>query len=235
MNGVPKLTRALIPPRSDREELIDGFDRPGSEFDQTYGDLRRINRFLGGVAVVRRRLGKRIFADATALDVATGSGDVPEALRAWASSQGVRLWTVGVDANPHALDLAQRLQPEASWVKGDARRLPFQDGAFDFVVCSLTFHHFDDATAAETLREMHRVARRAVIVNDLRRGYLPAALIWLVSRVTRMHAFTRHDSWVSVLKSRTMDEYRELARGAGFPDAEVHRHAFWRAAIVVTK
>jgi SAM-dependent methyltransferase len=43
------------------------------------------------------------------------------------------------------------------WVRGDALRLPFADGAFDAVVCSEVLEHLQDVAAA--LAEMTRVLR----------------------------------------------------------------------------
>lgn len=42
-------------------------------------------------------------------------------------------------------------------VHGDARRLPFADGAFDVVVESLMLHHLGDDDKRAVLREVHRV------------------------------------------------------------------------------
>ncbi len=215
----------LTPPRTEREELLDRPDHAPEDFARSYADIRRINRWLGGVSVVRRELRRLgVPAKATVLDVATGAGDIPAALGSPA---------VGLDLNPSALAVARDVRG-LRLVRGDARSLPFRDGSFDVVTCSLTFHHFPDAEAAEILREMHRVARRAVVVNDLRRAWLPAGLIWMVTRTLRMHPMTRHDAPVSVLRSRTPAEYRALCSDAGFA-GEVRSHPFWRASLVVPK
>ena len=58
-------------------------------------------------------------------------------------------------------------------VEGDARSLPFEDGAFDVGHCSLLVHHLDPDEVATVLREMGRVASASVVVNDLRRGIRP--------------------------------------------------------------
>jgi SAM-dependent methyltransferase len=49
-------------------------------------------------------------------------------------------------------------------VVAPAERLPFEDASFDLVGSRLAAHHFADVRAA--MREMARVARRAVIVVD---------------------------------------------------------------------
>ena len=46
---------------------------------------------------------------------------------------------------------------------------------------------------------MNRVARRAVVVSDLRRSWFAAIGFWLASFVFRFHRVTRHDGVVSVM------------------------------------
>jgi SAM-dependent methyltransferase len=84
----------------------------------------------------------------TALDVATGGGHVARRLR----EAGLEVTT---------LDPAAGMQPD---VVAPAEQLPFTDGSFDLVVSRLGAHHFADARAA--MREMARVAARAVIIVD---------------------------------------------------------------------
>lgn len=84
----------------------------------------------------------------TALDVATGGGNVARRLR----EAGVELTT---------LDPAAGMQPD---VVAPAEQLPFADGSFDLVVSRLGAHHFSDVRAA--MREMARVAAKAVVVVD---------------------------------------------------------------------
>jgi ubiquinone/menaquinone biosynthesis C-methylase UbiE len=227
----------LQPARAHREELIDSFEHSHEAFARSFGDIRRINRYLGGTAVMLRELERLLPAggEATLLDLGTGSADIPVTLARWARGRRGRLKVVGLDANSKVLQYARAEsagEPDVQLLAGKAEALPFPDGAFDFVASSLTFHHFEDPVAIAALREMGRVARRAVIVNDLRRGYLPAALIWLVTRATGMHPLTRHDAPLSVMRSRTLPEYVALGKSAGLGNVRVAAHPFWRASLV---
>jgi ubiquinone/menaquinone biosynthesis C-methylase UbiE len=234
------IRRFRAPPRVDREEWIDSYDLSVADFDQSFADIRRINRFLGGIAVIRRELDRiiRPTESATLLDLGTGTADIPLAIIRRFRSNGGHLRAVGLDANAKIVEIARREAGDSSnlhLLTGDAGRLPFADGSVDFVTCSLTFHHFSDDISVAALREMVRVSRRAAIVNDLRRGRLPAALIWFVTRASLMHRLTRHDGPLSVMRSRTLGEYREIAVRAGFGHAKVRAHPFWRASLVVMK
>ena len=58
-------------------------------------------------------------------------------------------------------DAAAGMEPD---VVCPAEHLPFADAAFEVVVCRLAVHHFQDP--AQAIREMARVSRRLVVVED---------------------------------------------------------------------
>ena len=118
---------------------------------------------------------------------APGGRDMPLAF----AERGWR--TTGLDTNPDVLLVARRetaAQPLVEIVAGDGRSLPFDDGSFDVAHASLFVHHFEPAEVVAVLGELRRVARRGVVVNDLRRGLMPllatgaSALAFGRSRVT---------------------------------------------------
>src|SRR4029453_10210445 len=148
--------------RADDPELLDeGVDR--EEALRSLGDLRFVNRWLGnrgrllGVGPPFLQPPER----PSLLDVGCGSGDVPT----WIASQLTPAPTVaGVDLK------ALHLQAAPSALRGvvaDVHALPFPDARFDVVTASLFLPHFDGPDVARVLREMFRVARRALVVNDL--------------------------------------------------------------------
>jgi SAM-dependent methyltransferase len=116
------------------------------------------------------------------LDVACGSGVVA---RTAADRLGADAAVVGLDRNAAMLAVAQRLRPAVRWVRADAVALPFDDGAFDAVLCQAALMFFADRVGA--LAEMGRVAGPAgrVVIQVPGRlthsaGYL--ALVEVVAR-----------------------------------------------------
>jgi ubiquinone/menaquinone biosynthesis C-methylase UbiE len=87
------------------------------------------------------------------LDLACGTGNWLAIQAAAHPSQPVE-WH-GLDASPDMLGVARGKVPGARLVEGRAERLPYGDGAFDFVAVTFAFHHFADKEAA--LDEMVRV------------------------------------------------------------------------------
>src|SRR5262249_14167040 len=104
----------------------------------------------------------------------------------------------------------------------------FRDGAIDVVMASQVLHHFEEHDAERLLRELNRVARRVVIVSDLRRSWIAAIGFWLVSFPLRFHRVTRHDGVVSVLRGFTAADLKRLVRAAAGVDPTVHQRLGWR-------
>jgi hypothetical protein len=76
-------------------------------------------------------------------------------------------------------------------------------------------HHFDAEQATSLLSELARVARIRVVVSDLRRSWLAALGIWLVSFPLLFHPVSRHDGVVSVLRGFTPSELADLLARCG--------------------
>jgi ubiquinone/menaquinone biosynthesis C-methylase UbiE len=208
--------------RSNETELMDDLSRPDSEFVEAYNELTAVNKHLGGIRAIERFLP----ADAkTVLDVASGGCDVGEAL---ASRRKCRV--VSLDMNPRGLKMADQTAP----VAGDALQLPFADKTFDAVICSLFFHHLTNAECVSVLREMWRVARRIVIVNDLHRNRVAHASIRVLSALFSRSTMFRNDSAASVRRAFRPAELIDVAQKAGVP-ARVYRSFPYRLVLVATK
>jgi ubiquinone/menaquinone biosynthesis C-methylase UbiE len=164
--------------------------------------------------------------------VATGGADGPPSLAARARRHGYDLRPLASDRLADALRLARAAGARFPLIQHDALAIPLPDRAVDFVTCSLALHHFEPLAAVALLRELRRVARRAVVVNDLRRcrpAYWGARLLALGP----WHAMARHDGPLSVLRAYTLAEIRQLAAQAGFFDAQVAARPLFRIIITI--
>ena len=192
-------------------------------------DIARINRAFGATAAASRCLdgylaGERPGSAFTLLDVGTGSGDIPRALVERAARRGIVLRPIGVERHPAAAREAARTG--ALEILADGTRLPLADGAVDFVLCAKLLHHLPGEAGTRLLRELDRVARRAVVVADIRRSFLAAAGLWLVSYPMRLHPVTRRDGVISVFRGFAGHELLAACRAAGV-DAAVRSHPGW--------
>lgn len=212
-------------------ELLDGpLDDPAA-LAGNLRDLRRINRWLGGVALSITALEAVApgAADLTLLDVGTGGADMPLALLRWATGRGTRLTVVALDSRPEVLAAARRTNPAVDRTPaltlevGEGTSLPHDDGSFDVAHASLVLHHLEADAAVALLREMGRVARLGVVVNDLERSW-PAWLgAWLLGHLLTRNRYTRRDAPLSVRRAYRRGEMIRLLRGAGLTPVRVAR------------
>jgi ubiquinone/menaquinone biosynthesis C-methylase UbiE len=197
----------LTPPRRWGNEILDSPDVDPAIVTRSLADVARANALFGGISSAIHEIKNaldELRPEATLLDVGTGLGDIPCRARQIAKENGVKLTTIGLDS---ACELAHASRSAVSFsVCADALRLPFADNSIDIVMCSQVLHHFSGIDALKLLREMNRVARARVIVSDLRRSWLAAAGIWIVSFPLRFHAVSRHDGVVSVMRGFTPSE-----------------------------
>ena len=212
---------------------------------ENFRDISRINSYFGGVAVIRRLLervlverakedpGRR--APLRLLDIATGAADIPLAISRWALQRGIEIEIVATDYSEEILAIARSTVanvPAITLELADARSLPYGNGSFDIVTCSLALHHFSDEEAIKVLGEMRRVAGMAFIVNDLRRslfGYLAARAYGLL--FTRS-PLTRNDGPLSVLRAFTPAELARLVESADIGRVLIERQPGWRLSLL---
>jgi SAM-dependent methyltransferase len=215
--------------RADAAELLDSGRLSRSEVEANLADLARLNRLPGGTDASIRAIERLIGSGNAAriLDVGTGAGDMPIAF----ARSGWQV--VAADVNPHVLAVARAglaAVPGVEVVEADAIALPLEDGSVDVAHCSLLVHHLAPDAAVAALREMRRVARRGVVVNDLRRGILPLAATWVtVLALGRSHV-TRADGPVSARRAYTLHELDLLLAEAGLTPR--WRSAAWLPRVV---
>jgi SAM-dependent methyltransferase len=223
------LGNLLTPARRRGAEILDSADIDPAIVTRSLADVARSNALFGGTSSAIHEIKNALVelpSRGTLLDVGTGLGDIPCRARAVAKERGIDLMTIGLDA-ASVLANASRKSVTAS-VCGDALRLPFADSSVDIVMCSQVLHHFADADALTLLREMNRVARRRVIVSDLRRSWLAAAGLWILSFPLRFHAVSRHDGVVSVMRGFTTTELADTVEKAVARRPGAHRRRGFR-------
>jgi ubiquinone/menaquinone biosynthesis C-methylase UbiE len=218
---------------TDAVELLDGpLDDPAA-LAGNLRDLGRINRWLSGVhlsaAAIEALAAHR--HELTLLDVGTGGADIPLALIEHARRRGRHIRAIGLDARPEILAAAVRERPEIATSTGlelhvgDGRRLGYPDRSFDVAHASLVLHHLDPDGAVAVLREMRRVARLGVVVNDLERSRLGLVGAWLIGHLLTGNRLTRHDAPLSVRRAYRATEMASMLRSAGLVPVRTIRGA----------
>jgi hypothetical protein len=220
------MKRRVIP------ELLDTDAGTPREIAAAVNDLGRVNRWFGGVrttdVLLRRateRTGKR---ELSLLDVAAGSGELPAAVRSRFIQNGVCITITLLDRAP------THLKGAVNAVVGDALATPFRDQQFDLVSSSLFVHHLQPAEVVSFVNESLRVARLAVIINDLRRSRLHLMATyagWVVFR----SRLSRHDGPASVRRAYTVAELRVLLGQTQASRVEITKHFLFRIGAILWK
>ncbi|MGH7447214.1 MAG: methyltransferase domain-containing protein, partial [Longimicrobiales bacterium] len=162
-------------PRAEHApELLDRPHHDRAELEQSLDQLAEVNRLLGGHRAVLRTLAAIAPASPSwsILDIGTGSADIPIAIDRWARRRRLDVRITATDIHPQIREIAAartREQPAIRIEEADALDLRYGHDHFDFVLLSLTLHHFERYDQIRAVREAARVARHAIIVNELER------------------------------------------------------------------
>ena len=205
--------------RSPRKERIDTGDYTADEYRRFLREIAFINRHFGDKRALERTLFREIeergLMAFSLLDVGSGSGELLRTTAEWARATGRDARLTGIDLSPISAETAA---PDGSGIEhlgGDARALPFDDGAFDFVIASLFFHHLTDDVAAEVLSEMRRVAKVSVAVIDLNRQPAAWVLYRLMCAAFSISPLVREDGSLSIMRAFRPGELAAIGEAAG--------------------
>ena len=218
--------------RADLRELMDSSDVPEAELTEALAFLETVNRRLGGYSIFFSKLRRwtQKGSAATILDAGTGGADLPLALERWGRQHGVSLKVTGLDADAAVIRLARRRAPHLELIQDSISALAATGRTFDFVISSLTLHHVPEPALPRVLRDLDRMARRGLVVGDLRRS----ALGWAgVTALTALfgNRVTRHDGPVSFRRALTVPEAAELVRRTGLPHLAAAAEPMFRLSV----
>jgi demethylmenaquinone methyltransferase/2-methoxy-6-polyprenyl-1,4-benzoquinol methylase len=161
-----------------RNATLDVYDQISAAYDLIADPAERGVRERG-LALLDAQPGERV------LDLGAGTGS---ALPLLAARVGVGGLVCGLDASAGMLSRAKRRIADAACVRlqrGDGRRLPYQQSAFDAAFMSFTLELFEPPDISEVLSELRRVLKprgRLVLVSlnlDALPGPAVSAYLWL--------------------------------------------------------
>jgi SAM-dependent methyltransferase len=216
-------------------ELMDRPQPVSAELERDLANLRQLNRFFGSYHLVRRFLRRWIKPGESfrIVDLATGSGDIPQLVVDHARAIAARVKVDAVDQQSSTLEIARRLSveyPEISCF--EANILEWQaPEPYDIVLCSLALHHFSDDDAVRLLQRARDLSRKFVLISDLRRGFLAKVGVYLLTALVFREPMTRYDGRLSAARAFSFDEMPDLARRAGWGDFGHAKFALARQAI----
>lgn len=226
--------RNLVP------ELMDNPDLDRKEHRRALSGLRRINWFSGTgrqiATAIEEVATERSLSSISVLDIGCGSGDVASTT-ALKLSRRFNCDIVGWDISQTAVETATqtwqtRLKqtdfsrhksiPKVGFNQADVFSPPQQQ--FDFVYCCLFLHHFSEEQAIQVMVNMSRLARHAILIDDLIRNRFGLTLAYLACYGLTTSPVVRFDGPQSVRAAFTTDEVQQLARQANLHSVTLKKH-----------
>lgn len=232
----------MLRTRSNAPEKMDAPGLPEGDLRRALRDIDRINRWLGGYKLVFDALKSipsiRAGREVTVMDLGCGSGDILLAVSQWAAKEKRPLRLIGVDMNPTMTRLAGNrciLRENVSFRNVDVFDDVLLEDRPDVVMSTLFVHHFDREMLIRLLQRMMELASQAVIINDPDRSIIPYYSIKWLTRLFSGSYLVRYDAPLSVARSLTRAEWKDVLDAAGITDYRMRWRWAWRWEIIITK
>ncbi|NAS13179.1 methyltransferase domain-containing protein [Poritiphilus flavus] len=211
--------------RTLQKELMDDPKVPAGELKLVLKDIDFANRALGGNRITIKAL-QRLFKayperSYSILDAGCGDGTMMRLIATFCRNQKIEVQLTGWDLSETAVTQGKRSSkdfPEINLVAADILKHPCPPKTFDFVITTLTMHHFEDDQLELLLKRLTDLARKGVVINDLHRNRLAYALFKGFSSIFIRTRIARHDGLVSIRRGFRRKELERLS--ANFPEMD---------------
>ncbi|MEQ8552686.1 MAG: methyltransferase domain-containing protein [Cyclobacteriaceae bacterium] len=223
--------------RSSEIEIMDDLNISGEVVPQTLKELNTINQYLGGNRISMQCFKKIIKKKQVNSLVDLGCGGADILIQMAKNSSGTDVQFVGIDANPHIVEYAQRNTSAWSNIEVSCANIleeAFQKQSFDIIHCCLFLHHFTEKELIHLFVSFKKQARKAIIVNDLHRHFLAYHSIRLITRFFSKSFMVRNDAAVSVARGFKRSELTKILEKAGISNYSLKWRWAFRWQLIIT-
>ncbi|NER11335.1 Ubiquinone/menaquinone biosynthesis C-methylase UbiE [Muriicola jejuensis] len=205
--------------RSTEAELMDDLHLNRDQIKAILEDINTANNMLGGnritLKALKRLMDKDPLKEYEILDVGCGDGSLLREVALFCNKAGVKANLKGIDLNGESIALARKKNADlknTTFVQEDVFNLsPEKDGC-DFLLCTLTLHHFREEEITQLIRKFSVLARTGAVINDLDRNRIAHVLFRMFSYVFMRTDIARQDGLTSIKKGFTKKELLALSR-----------------------
>jgi ubiquinone/menaquinone biosynthesis C-methylase UbiE len=169
--------------------------------------------------------------EGTLVDIGCGPGYLTaDILKAFPQLSVTGVDIAGEMVEKAGRNLSGHFGSRANFRQGDIHSLPFEDGSVDYIVSTLSMHHWAEPAAA--ISEIHRVLKpgRGFLIFDLRRDS-PVIFYWIIRFAQKFilpPAMGRIDEPTSsALASYTPSELEKILSGTPFGSWNIKEGLFW--------
>ncbi len=212
--------------RIDQEEIMDQATIDLDSLAAAYRDINRSNKLLGGYSAtfrsIRSLVASRANSDALRiLDMGCGDGGMLRYLAQHFRKLNITAEFLGLDLSADAITLARQNSqdyPEIKYESGDLLNYLSEPSLYDYVLCTLTLHHFSDREIPEVISACLHYCDDALIINDLQRNKTAYYLFKIFSAIFIRSAVASNDGLVSIRRAFHKNELLKMSKR--FPNWE---------------
>ncbi len=222
-------------PRSQDKEMLDVMTPPIGELRKAMRHMAWTNRvFLNNWLIgcyVKKLIGKA--SKASILDIGTGIADIPKYLVEKLNRKDRIIIATGIDIDPQVLALAREYVGNASGVTILEKPLEeIPDHQFTVAVMSQMLHHLNPEEAVAMLRTAHAKVTNGVIISDFIRSRFNYYLAKWSIALTFGSKFNKSDGPLSILRSYTDNEIKQMLHQAGINKYEIKNYLIRKIVII---
>lgn len=213
----------MLSHRSHQPEWMDlgSAHYSSEEYRDCLYQLSRVGRLLGGDKATFRAIDQLPEPPQSILDVGCGGGLFTLRL----AERYPNACVCGVDISKDAISFAlERLQEcrqhpsKVQFLHATSPHLDELEDSFDVVTATLVCHHLSDHEMISFLRESCRIAKKAVIINDLHRHSCAFFGFGAVAPILFRNRLLWHDGLLSIRRSFTRRDWTLLLHAAGIDE-----------------
>jgi len=222
--------------RHYEKELMDDFSIIDQRIDEALHELKLINKYLGGIKTsysgLKHLLKSSDDSAINILDVGSGASDILESIR----RKNKNLKIFSLDKNKRVCEILKN-QNNGNTVNesiyGDVLHLPLKNKSMDVIHSSLFFHHFKEEEIKNIISSSLIVAKKGIIINDLRRSLIAIIGIKFLIRLFSKSSLFKNDAPLSVKRGFIKSELVELLDGLQIKNYIIKRKWAFRWLIII--
>lgn len=194
--------------RSQQIEIMDDVEFQGSEMEELLGDLKRINKWLGGNKITIDGIQELLIdhpenKTVVILDIGCGDGEFLRKFADFTKKNNIKFEGIGIDFNEHILDFASEKSKAYRNIRFKKLDI-FADKDLipncDIALCTLFLHHFEDKKIIDLIKNVSNKTTIGWVINDLHRNRLAFNLFRIISFFLIKSNTAKHDGLISIAK-----------------------------------
>ena len=222
--------------RHHKKELMDDFSIIDQRIDEALHELKLINKYLGGFNTsytgLKNFLKSSNDSAINILDIGSGASDVLESIR----RKNKNLKIFSLDKNKRVCEILKNQnngKTVSEPIYGDVLHLPLKNKSMDIIHSSLFLHHFNEEQIKNIISSSLIIAKKGIIINDLRRSLIAIIGIKFLIRLFSKSSLFKNDAPLSVKKGFIKSELVELLNALQIKNYIIKRKWAFRWLVII--